>query len=61
MIGKSFFFSLCQSSQKLGSVILTDGFKTPIEGKRDIQATLTLSLSSVLYVPKLPMNLLSFC
>ncbi|KAK1570860.1 hypothetical protein Q3G72_008244 [Acer saccharum] len=36
-----------------------DGSKTPIEGQGVVQATPTLSLPSILYVPKFPVNLLS--
>ena len=59
MIGQSQLFHSYLPSSILNKVRIVDGSFSPIAGKGEIALTLTLTLNSVLHVPKLSCNLFS--
>ena len=58
-IGQSQLFHSYLPSSILNKVRIVDGSFSPIAGKGEIALTLTLTLNSVLHVPKLSCNLFS--
>jgi len=60
MIGITQKFVSLNKSTAHSSVKVTDGTHSPVLGNEVVQATPSLTLSDVLYVPRFPVSLLSF-
>ena len=57
--GVSNLFTSLQCSSSLPPMSLADGSTTSVEGIGTVEMSLSISLSSVLYVPRSPFNLMS--